>query len=89
VNHYCKGCFEKQCKIDELTEEVKRLKAQLNYLERKGQEGYFGSSTPSSQVPLKNNSLKENQGKRGGAKPAIAVTVVGPLTDLARIEWFE
>jgi transposase len=69
VNHYCKGCFEKQCKIDELTEEVKRLKAKLNYLERKGQEGYFGSSTPSSQVPLKGNAPKENQGKRGGAKP--------------------
>jgi len=68
VNNYCKGCFEKQCKIDELAEEVKRLKAKLNYLERKGQ-GYFGSSTPSSQVPLKGNTLRENQGKRGGAKP--------------------
>ena len=68
MNNYCKGCFEKQCKIDELTEEVKRLKAKLNYLERKGPEGYFGSSTPSSQVPLKSNTLKENQDKRGGAK---------------------
>jgi len=69
VINYCPGCFEKQRKIDELTEEVKRLKAKLNYLERKEQEGYFGSSTPSSQVPLKTNALKENQGKRGGAKP--------------------
>jgi transposase len=69
VNNYCQGCFEKQCKIDELTEEIKRLKAKLNYLERKGQEGYFGSSTPSSQVPLKVNAPKENQGKGGGAKP--------------------
>jgi len=69
VINYCKGCFDKQRKIDELTEEVKRLKSKLNYLERKGQEGYFGSSTPSSQVPLKANALKENQGKRGGAKP--------------------
>jgi transposase len=68
VINYCPGCFEKQRKIDELTEEVKRLKAKLNYLERKGQEGYFGSSTPSSQVPIKTNALKENQGKRGGAK---------------------
>ncbi len=67
--NYCAGCFEKQRKIDELTEEVKRLKAKLNYLERKEKEGYFGSSTPSSQVPLKANALKENQGKRGGAKP--------------------
>jgi transposase len=67
--NYCKGCFEKQCKIDELTEEVKRLRAKLNYLERRGQEGYLGSSTPSSQVPVKTNAPKQNQGKRGGAKP--------------------
>lgn len=69
MNNYCPGCFEKQRKIDELTEQVNRLKSKLNYLERKAQEGYFGSSTPSSQVPLKSNSLQENQGKRGGAKP--------------------
>lgn len=67
--NYCKGCFEKQCKIDELTEEVKRLKSKLNYLERREKEGYFGSSTPSSQVPLKANAANDNQGKRGGAKP--------------------
>ncbi len=67
--NFCRGCFEKQRKIDELEEEVKRLRAKLRYLERKGQEGYFGSSTPSSQVPLKENTPKENQGKRGGAKP--------------------
>ena len=48
--NFCAGCFEKQRQIDELTEEVKRLKAKLNYLERKRQEGYFGSATPSSQV---------------------------------------
>jgi len=68
VINFCPGCFEKQRKIDDLTEEVKRLKAKLNYLERKGQEGYFGSSTPSSQVPIKTNAPKQNQGKRGGAK---------------------
>lgn len=67
--NYCPGCFEKQRKIDELTEEVKRLKGKLNYLQRKEQEGYFGSSTPSSQVPVKTNAPKENQRKRGGAKP--------------------
>ena len=65
---YCPGCFEKQRKIDELTEEIKGLKAKLRYLERKGQEGYFGSSTPSSQVPVKANATEENQRKRGGAK---------------------
>lgn len=66
---YCKGCFEKQLKIDELTEELKRLKAKLHYRERKNQEGYFGSSTPSSKVLLKGNTPKEHQGRKGGAKP--------------------
>lgn len=67
--NFCPGCFEKQRQIDALTEEVKRLKARLNYLERKEKEGYFGSSTPSSQVPIKSNAPRENQGKRGGARP--------------------
>jgi len=69
VINYCPGCFEKQRRIDELTEEVKSLKAKLNYLERKEQEGYFGLSTPSSRVPIKTNTPEQNQGKRGGAKP--------------------
>jgi len=69
VINFCPGCFEKQRQIDALTEEVKRLKARLNYLERKEREGYFGSSTPSSQVPIKSNAPRENQGKRGGARP--------------------
>ena len=67
--NFCPRCFEKQCKIDQLEDELKRLKAKLNYLERSGQQGYFGSSTPSSQVPVKPNTLQENQQKRGGAKP--------------------
>lgn len=65
---FCESCFNKQRKIDELTEEVTRLKAKLRYLERKEKEGYFGSSTPSSKVPHKENAIKENQKKQGGAK---------------------
>jgi transposase len=68
VRTYCEGCFEKQRKIDVLTEENKQLKAKLKYLERKEQEGYFGSSTPSSNVPFKANTPAENQRKQGGAK---------------------
>jgi hypothetical protein len=68
VRNYCEGCFEKQRKIDVLTEEIKQLKAKLKYLERKEQQGYFGSSTPSSKVPFKANAPPENQNKRGGAK---------------------
>jgi transposase len=66
---YCPGCFEKQRRIDELEEEVRRLKAQLRYQQRTAAEGPFGSSTPSSKIPVKPNSLEERQEKRGGARP--------------------
>lgn len=64
----CEGCLEKQREIDRLREEVKSLKQKLKYNERKSREGFFGLSTPSSQVPVKANSLEENQKKKGGAK---------------------
>lgn len=64
----CDGCLEKQREIDRLKEEVQRLRQKLNLNQRQSQEGFFGSSTPSSQVPLKPNSLAENQAKKGGAK---------------------
>jgi len=63
---YCEGCFQKQLKIDELTEQIISLKGRLRYLKRKEQQGYFGSSTPSSKVPVKTNAVKEPN--RGGAK---------------------
>lgn len=66
---FCEGCFQRQRKIDELTEEISRLKAKLRYLKRKEQEGYFGSSTPSSKVPIKADAVQENRHRRGGAKP--------------------
>jgi transposase len=65
----CEGCLEKQRKIDQLLEEVQRLKAKLRYQERRGQEGFFGSSTPSSQLPLKAKTDKENRNHKGGARP--------------------
>src|SRR4030043_126835 len=68
VRRYCEACFEKQIKIEAVTDEITRLKAKLKYLERKEQEGYFGSSTPSSKVPLKANAPAENQRKQGGLK---------------------
>jgi len=68
-NGFCEECFKKQRRIDKLTEEVEALKAKLCYQKRKGKEGFFGSSTPSSKAPVKANSLDENQKKRGGAKP--------------------
>jgi len=69
---YCQGCLQKQRRIDELEEEVRRLKARLRYQQRTAAEGPFGSSTPSSKIPVKPNSLQERQEKRGGAKPGHA-----------------
>ena len=65
----CEGCLEKQRKIDQLLEEVQRLKAKLRYQERKDQGGIFGSSTPSSQLSLKANTDQENRNRKGGARP--------------------
>lgn len=43
-------------------------KAQLRYEQRKATEGPFGSSTPSSQIPVEPNSSRDEEEKRGGAK---------------------
>ena len=64
----CEGCLEKQLKIDRQFEEIQRLKQKLNTNERKSEQGFFGSSTPSSQIPIKANSLAEKQAQKGGAK---------------------
>lgn len=65
----CEGCLEKQRKIDQLLEEIQRLKAKLRYQERKEKEGFFGSSTPSSKVPFKANTSEEKRNHKGGARP--------------------
>jgi len=64
----CEECLKKQRKIDELVEEVQRLKAKLRYQEWKSQDGLFGSSTPSSQHPIKANTEKENRNHKGGGR---------------------
>ena len=65
----CEGCLQKQRRIDQLLEEVQRLKAKLRYQERKGQEGFFGASTPSSKVPFKTDASEEKKNHKGGARP--------------------
>ena len=65
---YCPGCLEKQRQIDELKEEIVRLKAQQRYQARTAKEGAFGSSTPSSKIPVKPSTLQERQERRGGGK---------------------
>ena len=64
----CEGCLEKQRKIDQLLEEIRSLKAKLRYQERKEEEGFFGSSTPSSQLPFKANASEKNKNHKGGAR---------------------
>lgn len=63
----CPVCLQKQLHIDELEEENKRLRSKLRYQERKGEEGFFGSSTPSSERPVKPN-VQEKEKKPRGAR---------------------
>jgi transposase len=64
---YCEECFNKQREIDYLKEEIQMLKQRLRYKERKEQEGFLGSSTPSSKIPVKANT-SEKQSKPKGAQ---------------------
>lgn len=67
----CRECLKKQEKIYRQQEEIKSLKAKLRYQERQISEGFFGTSTPSSQKPIKENTKTDQHEKnRGGAKPA-------------------
>lgn len=63
---YCKQCLEKQREIDELKEQVASLQARLRYQERTAQEGFFGSSTPSAQLPVKPNRPAGPRPRGGG-----------------------
>ena len=63
----CEICLKKQIKIDDLTEEIKKLKIQLSKYERIEKEGYFGISTPSSKKKIKANK-KQSSKKRGRKK---------------------
>lgn len=66
----CPFCLEKQREIDRLKEENVLLKQRLSYRERKNKEGFFGSSTPSSQQPVKANTedVKKPRGAKIGHK---------------------
>lgn len=64
----CESCFQKQLKIDRLTQENESLRGELQRLKRQAVEGFFSSSTPSSKIPLKENATEEKSKKQGGAK---------------------
>lgn len=61
----CPVCLEKQRRIDELEEENRLLLKKLRYQERRGAEGFFGSSTSSSKRPVKPNVDKKEKKPRG------------------------
>jgi transposase len=65
---YCQQCLKKQQKINELEQEIALLKHKLRYQQRTANEGFFGSSTPSSKIPVKPNKQINCQRNRGGAK---------------------
>ena len=68
---YCQGCFDKQREIDRLKDDNGRLRDRLRYQERCARaEGFFGSATPSSKIPVKPNTSppEPRQRLRGGAK---------------------
>jgi transposase len=69
---YCPECLRKQQRINDLEEENAALKSRLQHQERTASEGPFGSSTPSSKVPIKPSALPERQARRGGARPGHA-----------------
>ncbi len=64
----CPICLEKHREIDELKEEVQRLRTALCKEQRRMEDGYFGSSTPSSKKLFK-QSVENNQGKPKGPGP--------------------
>lgn len=61
----CEECLKKQQLIDRLIEENQSLKHKLNYRERQGMEGFFGSQTPSSKIPVKSNAAPKKRKKKG------------------------
>lgn len=64
----CPQCLDKQREIDRLREKNEHLRDKLRYEQRKAKEGYFGSSTPSSKVPVKLNTPLARERKPRGAK---------------------
>ncbi len=68
----CQSCWEKQRTIDRLQQEIQSLREKVHRLERKAQQGPFGSSTPSAKIPVKANTAEERRSQPGGAQPGHA-----------------
>ena len=70
--YYCAECFAKQQEINRLKDRIVHLEGKLTLRQRQATQGPFGSSTPSSKVPIKPSSLPQRQARTGGAKPGHA-----------------
>jgi len=68
----CASCLEKQRTIDRQQQEIQSLREKVRRLQRKAEQGPFGSSTPSAKIPLKANTAEAQPSKPGGAKPGHA-----------------
>lgn len=64
----CPFCHEKQQEINRLKDEIVCLKDRLRHRERKETDGFFGSSTPSSQKPVKANTEEKPKKPRGAKR---------------------
>jgi transposase len=65
---YCPDCLKKQQEINRLQERIRHLEGKLKYRQDRARQGPFGSSTPSSKVPVKASALPERQARKGGGK---------------------
>jgi len=68
----CESCLEKQRTIDRQKQEIQSLREKVHRLERKAEQGPFGSSTPSAKIPVKANTAEQQRSKPGGAQPGHA-----------------
>lgn len=89
--NFCSVCFEKQMTIDRLEQENARLRRKLRSEERRGKEGFFLSSTPSSKLPGKINTPAPTsrkprgarQGHQGSGRKLIEETAADRIIDIA------
>jgi transposase len=81
--------LDKQRIIDDQAEEIKTLRAKLRYQERKMEDGAFGSSTPSSKIPIKPNARdkeKKPKGARLGHKGSGRKSHEGAIDQTIEVE---
>ena len=61
----CESCREKQRAIDRQKQEIESLREKVHRLERKAEQGPFGSSTPSAKIAVKAYTAVEQRGGTG------------------------